>query len=114
MIKTISAKGRNGQVTFDGKAVTIKREGLAARATHGRGEKAIPLRHITGIHMKPVSLLTTGFIQFTVPGEISDHAGKGARTFNAAKDENSVVFLKSQEPAFAALRTAIQSALIDL
>jgi len=113
MTETISAQGRNGQVYFDGKAVTITREGFAARVTHGRSEKSIPLRLITGIQMKPVGMFTTGFIQFTVPGEMSNNTGKGGRTFNAAKDENSVVFLKGQEPAFAALRTAIQSALAD-
>lgn len=113
-MEKITATGRNGQVDFDGKLVTIRREGLAARATHGRSEKAIPLRQITAVQLKPVSMLTTGFIQFTVPGEMSNNKGKGARTFSAASDENSVLFLKKQEPEFMALRNAIQGALADL
>lgn len=114
MTETISAQGRNGQVTFDGKTVTITREGMAARLTHGRNEKMLALRHISAIQLKPVSLLTAGYIQFTVPGEISNNKGKGARTFDATKDENSVVFLKKQQPEFEAIRAAIQSALADL
>lgn len=110
----ISAQGRNGQVYFDGKTVTIKREGFAARATHGRGEKNIPLRNIAAIQMKPVTFATAGFIQFTVPGEISTTtAMKGKRGLTAAQDENSVLFLKKHEPDFIALRDAIQSALAD-
>lgn len=111
---TITATGRNGQITFDGKTVTITREGAAARATHGRGEKLIPLRQITAVQFKPVSLLTAGYIQFTVPGEVSNNKGKGARTFDASKDENSVLFLKKNEDDFAALKKAVQSALAAL
>jgi len=114
MAATITANGRNGQVSFDGKTVTITREGLAARATHGRSEKSIPLRQITAVQFKPVSMLTTGYIQFTVPGETSNNKGKGARAFDAAKDENSVIFLKKQEDEFRDLKQAIQAAIADL
>lgn len=110
----ISARGRNGQVSFDGKAITITREGAAARVTHGRGQKVIPLRQVTAVEMKPVGFLTTGYIQFTIPGELSKSKGKGARTMNAARDENSVIFLKNQEPEFETLRQSIQTALADL
>ena len=114
MAGTITAKGRNGQVSFDGKTVTITREGFAARATHGRSEKSIPLRQIAAVQFKPVSMLTTGYIQFTVPGEMTTSKAKGSRTFDATKDENSVVFLKKQEEEFHALKQAIQSAIADL
>lgn len=115
MADVIAAHGRNGQVYFDGKTVTIKREGIAGRITHGRGDKSIALRHIAGMQMKPVSMMTAGFIQFTVPGEISSTAAmKGKRGLTAAEDENSVLFLKKQEPEFVALRDAIQSAIADL
>ena len=110
----ITATGRNGQVTFDGKTLTITREGINARVTHGRGEKMLALRQIAAVQLKPVSLLTAGYIQFTVPGEMSNNKGKGSRAFDAAKDENSVLFLKKQEPEFVALRNAIQSAIAEL
>ncbi|MBE7953621.1 MULTISPECIES: DUF4429 domain-containing protein [Microbacterium] len=114
MAEVIAAQGRNGHVSFDGKTVTITREGFAARISHGRGEKSIPLRQIAAVQMKPVSLMTTGFIQFTVPGEISSKTQKGGRGLDAAADENAVLFLKKQEPEFIALGAAIKSALAEL
>jgi hypothetical protein len=111
---TITANGRNGQVTFDGKTVTISREGLAARASHGRGEKSIPIRQIAAVQFKPNSLTTAGFIQFTVPGEMSNNRGKGGRTIDAAKDENAVLFSKKVEEDFVALKNAVQRAIADL
>lgn len=114
MAEVIAAQGRNGQVSFDGKTVTITREGFAARVSHGRGEKSIPLRQIAAVQMKPVSLMTTGFIQFTVPGEISSKVQKGGRGLDAASDENAVLFLKKQEPDFVALRDAVQAAIAEL
>lgn len=114
MAEQITAHGRNGQVHFDGKTVTIKREGALARVSHGRGEKSIPLRQIAAVQFKPVSMLTNGFIQFTVPGELAPASQKGNRARDAAGDENSVLFLKKQESEFSALRDAVRSAIADL
>lgn len=113
-METITAEGRNGQVTFDGKTVTITREGFAARATHGRGEKSIPIRQIAAVQFKPNSFATVGFIQFTVPGEMSNNRGKGGRGIDAAKDENAVLFPKKVEADFVALKEAVQAAIADL
>lgn len=114
MTEQITAKGRNGQVTFDGRTVTITREGAAARVTHGRGDKMLALRQIAAVQLKPVSMMTVGFIQFTVPGEMSNNKRKGSRAFDANKDENAVTFVKKQEPEFVALRNAIQTAIAEL
>lgn len=114
MTEVITAAGRNGQVSFDGKTVTITREGLAARATHGAGEKSIPVRQISAVQFKPVSFATAGFIQFSIPGETSNNKGKGARTFDASRDENSVLFLKKSEAEFTALRDAVRAAVAAL
>lgn len=113
-MESISAKGHNGQVYFDGKTVTIRREGALARANHGRGDKTIHMRHIAGVQFKPAGSLTNGFIQFTVPGEISGRSSKGGRTIDAAKDENAVIFLKKHQQEFDALREAINSAVAEL
>lgn len=114
MTEQITAKGRSGEVSFDGKTVTIRREGAAARFMHGRGDKMLSLRQIAAIQLKPVSMMTLGYIQFTVPGEMSNNKRKGSRTFDAAKDENAVTFLKKQEPDFIALRDAVQAAIAEL
>lgn len=111
-MSTINAAGRNGQIQFDGKTVTIRREGFFGRAGHGRGDKMIPVRQIAGVQMKPSGALTNGFLQLTVPGEISTtKASKGSRTMDAANDENAVIFTKKQQPEFEALRDAILDAL---
>lgn len=111
-MSTIDAAGRNGQIVFDGKTVTIRREGFFGRAGHGRGEKSIPLGHIAGVQLKPSGALTNGFFQLTVPGEISStRASKGSRTMDAAKDENAVIFTKKQQSEFEELRDAIVSAI---
>lgn len=114
MGESLTAKGHNGQINFDGKTVTIQREGLVARAAHGRNDKTLLLRHITAIQFKPVTFLSTGYIQFTVPGEISKNKPKGGRARATSKDENSVIFTKKQQAEFEALRIAIQTALAVL
>lgn len=114
MTEVLTAKGRNGQISFDGKTVTITREGFAARATHGRGEKSIPIRQIAAVQLKPNSFATVGYIQFTVPGEMSNNKAKGGRTMDASKDENAVLFVKKNEPEFIALKSAIQQAIAEL
>lgn len=112
MGNVITAHGRNGQVSFDGVMVTITRDGFAARMSHGRGEKRIPLNRIGAVQMKPVSVMTTGFIQFSVPGEITNPSQRGSRSVDAAADENAVLFTKKQQAEFEALNEAVQSALV--
>lgn len=110
----IEAVGRNGQIQFDGKTVTIRRDGFFGRGVHGRGEKTLFLRQIGGVQLKPSGALTNGFFQLTIPGEIATtRAAKGSRTFDAANDENAVIFNKKQQPLFEALRAAIVGALAD-
>ena len=99
---------------FDGKTVTIKREGFAARVGHGRSDKAIALRQITAVQLKPATSMLLGYIQFSVPGEVSKNAIRGSGKNAAAKDENAVIFTNKVGADFAALRDAIQTALADL
>lgn len=105
----IEAAGQGGQMLFDGQYVTITRNGFLARATHGRGDKKIPLTAISAVQWKPAGL-TNGFIQLSIGGA-DRQAAKGGRTMNAAKDENSVVFTKKQQPQFEALRAALEQAI---
>ncbi|GLW58133.1 DUF4429 domain-containing protein [Kitasatospora phosalacinea] len=107
----IEAKGNTGQVTFDGEYVTITRKGFRARMTVGKGEKRIHVSQITAVQWKPPGMLVSGFIQFTVPGGIERRSGFGSQTGSAAEDENSVLFLKNQAPAFEELREAVDEAI---
>lgn len=114
MTSTLTAKGRTGTITFDGNTVIISRTGVTARLLHGQSEKMLPIRRIAAVQLKPVSMLTLGYLQFTVPGEISNNAQKRSRTFDATKDENAITFVKKQEQDFIRIRDAIQSAIADL
>ncbi len=38
---TVTAKGYNGQASFDGRFITITRKGFVARGSVGKGEKRI-------------------------------------------------------------------------
>ena len=107
-------KAYSGSLSFDGRAVTITREGFLARASHGRGEKRIPLKAIQAVQWKDAGRLTNGFIQFTVAGGVESTAQKGGRTAAAAGDENSVVFTRKQAADVRAFRDAVQAAMDDL
>jgi hypothetical protein len=106
-------KGVNGQARFDGQYLTITRQGFFARTTVGKGEKRLHISQISAVQWKPATAINNGFIQFTVPGGIERRSRFGSQTQDAARDENSIVFRKSQMPAFAELRAALDQAIAD-
>ncbi len=59
-----------------------------------KGTKTIPFRSITAIQLKEAGL-TSGYIQFTLPGGNESRGGLMAAT----KDENSFLFRSSQNAA---------------
>lgn len=107
------APGTNGYATFDGHFVSLVRVGLS-RLTIGKGAKRLAVTSITGVQIKQAGALVNGFIQFTVPGGNERRSAFGQQTVNAAQDENSVVFIKSDEPAFLQLRDMIEAAQLQL
>jgi hypothetical protein len=109
-VALMEAKGVTGNIVFDGQMVTIKRTGAAARMIHGQGEKSIPVTSIAAVQWKPPTWASRGFIQFTIPGGNEQRSLKGSRTMDAAGDENSVLFSKTQMPEFERLRVAIETA----
>jgi len=108
---TVEAKGHNGTVVFDGDFVTITRKGFLARATIGKGEKRIPVASLTAIQWKPAGAMVNGFIQFTLGGGNESRSKFGRQTSDAVNDENSVVFIRKQMPAFQALREQIEDGI---
>lgn len=111
---TITAKGHNGTVHFDGKFVTIERTGGLARVSVGKGEKRIPVRSIAAVQWKPPGMLTNGYIEFTVSGGNEARSRAGAATTQAAMNENAVLVTKKQADAFAELRRAVEDAMAEL
>ena len=114
MSDVIEVEGHGGTLTtFDGRTITILRKGFLARTTVGKGEKQIPLAHLTAVQFKPAGRLINGFIQFTVGGGIEPRSSFGHQTMDAVTDENSVVFTHAQSKAFEDLRDAVQAALVE-
>lgn len=103
---TITAKSFATTTTFDGHAVTISRSMLNRL---GKGDKRIPLNHIAGVRWKSAGL-QYGYIQFTVPGEVTRKTKAGSQLRDARKDENAVLFWRHKDE-FAALRAAVEEAL---
>jgi len=68
-----------------------------------RGVKAIAVRSISSVTIKPAGLLS-GYIHFAFSGGSDSKGG----VFDATKDENAVVFVKKQQPAFVAIRDEIR------
>jgi hypothetical protein len=107
------APGASGYVTFDGHFVTLSRVGLS-RLTVGKGDKRIAVTSITGVQLKPAGALVNGFIQFTIPGGVERRSSFGSQTVKAAEDENSMVFIKTDEAAFLQLRDRVEEAQYNL
>lgn len=99
------AAGVNGQLTLNDSTLTISREGFLAFLTQGlKGDKSIAIEHITSIQFKPAGALVRGYIQFAFMG--GQEAKGGA--FQAANDENSVVFTDEQETDFRRLKLELE------
>jgi hypothetical protein len=107
----IEVSGQGGQIQFDGQYVTITRKGFLARSTHGKGEKRLHVSQISAVQWKPAGAMVNGFIQLTLPGGIERRSKFGSQTTDAARDENSVVFTKKQQPEFEKLRAALDAAI---
>ena len=96
----LEAIGKAGQLYFDGQYVTITRNGFMARSIVGKGEKRLHISQITAVQWKPAGFTANGFIQFTIPGGREVRSRFGNQSQAALKDENSVVFSRSQQAAF--------------
>jgi hypothetical protein len=100
-----------GTITFDGRMVTINHSTVMGRLTAGKGEKRVPISSIAGIEWKPPGMGVRGFIRFTIPGGIERTSRLGHRTQEAARDENAVLFGRTQVGEFEQMRNAIERAI---
>lgn len=105
----MEAIGKNGKVAFDGRALTITRDNLMGRVNVGRGEKVIPLRSVGAVQLVRPSMMTKGFWQVSIAGEV-----QRSRRVVDVTNENTVVIGKSQVADFEALSAAVNEALVSL
>lgn len=68
-----------------------------------KSEKTIPMRSIGAVQYKAPGL-TSGFLQIAYGGAQESKGG----VFNAASDENTVMFVKKTAPAFLQIRDFVQ------
>jgi len=100
----LRVKGHNGQITIEGDWLTIERKGLG-RMGHSKGDRRIPLASITAVQMRPAGAFANGFLKFTVPGSPELRGGLNA----AGKDENAVIYRKSQQEEFNRVRERVEA-----
>jgi hypothetical protein len=107
----IVAQGHNGTLVFDGAFVTIRRTGMLARTTIGKGEKRIPLTAIQALQWKQPGALINGYIALTLAGGVEKQSRLGSATYDAGRDENAIIVMKKQAAQFEEIRAAIETAL---
>lgn len=104
------AEGSNGSIKLEEDSVKITRKGIANFLTQGlQGEKVIPVHSIKAIQFKEAGKWMAGFIQFTTIGSIERRGGM----LEATKDENAVLFERSQQASFEILRRIIEDKMRD-
>jgi hypothetical protein len=75
-----------------------------------RGNKDILIKEISSIQFKKVSWTINGYIQFTFRGGQENKGG----FWDANKDENTITFVKRQEPAFIKIKEAIEEKMSSI
>lgn len=98
----MDAAGINGRVLLLEDKILIEREGYGGPFVRLKG-RSIPLSHAASVLLKPVGRFDPGYIQFVGLGQ----APKTGR-FETTRDENTVVFGKSQQYAFERLKLAVE------
>lgn len=102
----ISAQGKNGTVSFDGRLITIVKAvgGLGTFLNQGiQGDRYILALAVTALEFRDTQKGGNGFIAFDFPGKNPPKGG----VFDALADENAVVFTSDQRDDFAKVRDAI-------
>ena len=88
MIREFEVKVPNKvHISIDDTAITITRKGFISFGSGVRGEKTIPLSHITAVQLKKPGV-THGYLQFSINGSSE---AKGT-AIELMKDENTIVF----------------------
>jgi hypothetical protein len=100
----LKADGVNGRLEMSENSIIIRRHGLRTFFTHGlQGDKEILISRISSIQFKKPGI-ARGYIQFTFSG--GQEAKRGL--FQAAADENSVLFDSAHLAEFERFKDELQ------
>ncbi len=96
-------------LALDGNTIIIRHTGFINQLSRGgmQGEKRLPIKSVLSVQFKKATDAAGGYIQFETAGS-SQAAARGG-LFEAAGDENSVIFSKAEMPAFEAFRDKVDS-----
>jgi hypothetical protein len=101
----------SGFLRFDGRTVHIEHSGALSRLTVGKGSKRIPISQITAMHLKPAGGVFSGYLQFSMAGAVETRSQFGRSSYDAAGDENSIMFTQYEQPYFEKFREAVEQAI---
>ncbi|MEO6958108.1 MAG: SHOCT domain-containing protein [Antricoccus sp.] len=87
--------------------MTIHRKGLG-RVGHSKGDKRVAMSTIIAVKMRPAGAMANGFIRFDQMGGSILRDKRGGLS-DATTDENAVIFRKSQQAAFNAIREHVEN-----
>lgn len=97
--------GRNGEIELLEEVLVIRKKGMGAFILQGsKGDKRIPYSSITAIQLRKPGLMTAGYFQVTIAGGVESRRG----LVDATKDENTVMFNKSQLAGFLEAQSTIE------
>lgn len=98
MNPTYTMKGPKDILEVFEHKLTIAPAGALGFLSKGvRGKKEIPFTSIVAIQFKEANFVTSGYLQFTIPGGNESKGG----VFAAAQDENTFMFAKKKDNAIA-------------
>jgi len=99
----------NGVIELYEHKIVMKRGSGCLNPFSGSGDKQIMIADITSIEYRAAEKHKPGFIQFSFLGgqESKDIGGR------IESDENTVMFNHKQQPAFAALRQALEEKMVS-
>jgi hypothetical protein len=107
----LEAKTSGSYLALDKETIIIRHTGFINQVSRGgmQGEKRIPLRSVLSVQFKNATASMAGYIQFETAGG-SQQAARGG-LFEAAGDENTVVFAKAEQEAFEKFRDRVNELL---
>lgn len=105
----LEASSQGSFLGLDGNTIVIRHTGFINAMSKGglQGEKRIPVKSVLSVQFKPATDLVGGYIQFETAGGSQRPARGGV--FEAAGDENSVLFSKAELEQFEKFRDKVNS-----
>lgn len=97
-------EGYNGQITIDGDALLLTRQGRLAKLTFAdTTARRIPLAALSGVGFQPATRLRNGWLHFAVGGAPATELNIGT----AGSEVNTVLFTHGKRERFEALHAWI-------